>query len=431
MEEGIMYKNFFEQLFHVAVAAADPYLALKKFLPNKPKGRTIVIGTGKGVAQMASAFEKLWAEAGHGALEGVVVTRYGYAIPCNTITVLEASHPVPDENGFLAAQTLMARVSNLTKDDLVIALICGGGSALLPLPPQGMSLNDEIILNQALLNSGAPIDAMNAIRKHFSQIKGGRLAKAAFPAKVISFIVSDIPGDEPSFVSSGPTIANNMSKKQALDYISMYKIALPETLMTYFNTAKDDAPLPDNEAFVNNEVFIIASARQSLLAIKQFCEKRGYNSYILSDAIEGEAREIAKMHAAMAKEIALFNQPFQKPAIVLSGGELSVTMHEENTHFRGKGGRNSEFLLSFALNIKGIKGIYGFSADSDGIDGSENNAGAFCDYTSIDRMIEVGIDGAKNLAVHDAWTAFNEVDDLFVPGPSGTNVNDLRIILIE
>ncbi|UXN04169.1 MULTISPECIES: glycerate kinase type-2 family protein [unclassified Bartonella] len=426
-----MHKKFFQDIFNIAVAAADPYLALKKYLPKKPQGRTIIIGAGKGVAQMAAALEKLWHEAGNGEVEGLVVTRYGYATPCNNITVVESSHPVPDENGLIAAQKLLESVNNLSEDDLVIALICGGGSALLPLPPLGMSLNDDILLNKALLASGAPIDVMNAIRKHFSQIKGGRLAKAASPAKVVSLIVSDIPGDEPSFVSSGPTVANHISKEQARAYISQYKIALPDHIIAYFANDDEDAPLPNDPAFQRNEVHVIASARQSLLAAKQFCENAGFSSYILSDAIEGEAREIAKMHGAIAKEIALFNQPFQKPAILLSGGETTVTISQSDIEAGAKGGRNSEFLLSLALTIKDIEGIYGFAADTDGIDGSENNAGAFCDFNTIAAMQKAGIDGAKFLAQHNAWSAFNAIDNLFVPGPTGTNVNDLRIILIK
>ncbi|AQS41203.1 MAG: Putative hydroxypyruvate reductase [Candidatus Tokpelaia hoelldobleri] len=427
-----MKRDFLATLFAQAVSAANPYKALKPYLPPRPKGRTIVVGTGKGAAQMAAAFETLWQEAGNGALSGLVVTRYGYAVPCKQIEICEAAHPLPDDNGLAAATRLMETVSNLTKDDLVVALVCGGGSALLPLPPEGMTLADEIALNKALLSSGAPIAAMNAIRKQFSRIKGGRLAARAYPAKVLTLAVSDIPGDEPSYISSGPTVPNNDGRKLALDFITHYRIALPARIMQFLHNNRDDTPKPDDTIFTGNHVQIIASAAQSLLAAGTYARQQGRAACILSDCIEGQAKDIGAMHAAIAREISLRNQPFTKPVVLLSGGETTVTLNTDTGNGKGgKGGRNSEFLLSFALGIDGLAGISALAADTDGIDGSENNAGAFCDGATVSTMRQAGIDPAAHLFRHDAWTAFHAVDSLFVTGATGTNVNDFRAVLIE
>jgi len=424
-----MQYRFLEKLFRVAVAAADPYQILKSCLPPRPKGRTIIVGAGKGAAQMAAAFETLWQEAGNGALSGLVITRYGYATPCKHIEVCEAAHPIPDENGLAATTRLLALLADLTQDDLVVALVCGGGSALLPLPPEGMTLADEIALNKALLSSGAPIAAMNAIRKQFSQIKGGRLAAQAYPAKVVTLAVSDIPGDDPSYISSGPTVPNHDDRQLALDFITRYRLALPAHIMQFLQTSQDDTPKPDDAVFARNHVEIIASAARSLQAAGTYARQQGMTAHILSDCIEGEAKDIGTMHAAIAREISLRNQPFTKPAVLLSGGETSVTLNPDTEH--GKGGRNSEFLLSFALGIDRLTGISALAADTDGIDGSENNAGAFCNSATASTMRQRGIDPAAHLFRHDSWTAFHAVDSLFITGATGTNVNDFRAVLIE
>lgn len=415
-------KEFFVKLFRAAVDAADPERTIAAHLPPKPKGRTIVIGAGKGSAQMASAFEKVW----DGPLEGVVVTRYGFGAPCKHIEIIEASHPVPDAAGLVASKRLLETVSDLSADDLVVALISGGGSALLPSPPDGMTLDDEIAVNKMLLASGAPISAMNAVRKHLSTIKGGRLAAAAHPARVYSLIVSDIPGDNPAFVASGPTVTDETTREDALRIVERYNLDLPKAALAHLNSAKADAPKPSDSVFTEHEHHVIASAAVSLEAAAKVARDMDIQAAILSDAIEGEAREVAHVHAAMARQVLAKDQPFKKSVVILSGGETTVTVRG-----KGKGGRNSEFLLSLAIDIDGVDGISAFAADTDGIDGSEDNAGAFADSTTVARLLAKGHDASARLNSNDAWTAFAAIDDLFVPGPTGTNVNDLRAILIR
>jgi hydroxypyruvate reductase len=409
-------------MFGAAIEAADPLASLKAHLPEKPKGRTVVIGAGKGAAQMAAAFEQLW----DGPLSGVIVTRYGYAAPCQHVKVLEASHPVPDEAGLAASAALFDAVRDLSADDLVVALVCGGGSSLLPSPPEGLTLADEQALNEALLASGAPIGAMNAIRKHCSTIKGGRLAKAAYPARVVSLVVSDVPGDDPAQVASGPTVPDDVTLEDVLALVESLRIELPEAIKTHLAKESARAPDPSDEAFARNEVTVVASAGISLDAAAGVGRNAGYSVAILSDAIEGEARDIGLMHAAIARQVTDKNAPFQKPAIILSGGETTVTLRA-----KGRGGRNTEFLLSFANAIEGAQGITALAADTDGIDGSEDNAGAFADGQSAARIRKGGVDPKAALSGNDAWGAFEAAGDLFVPGPTGTNVNDFRAILIE
>lgn len=416
-------RSFLTSLFYAAVAAADPKKVLKENLPAKPKGRTVVIGAGKGAAQLAAAFEDLWGEP----VEGVVVTRYGYGVPCRKIRVLEAAHPVPDKAGLEASTALLQAISNLTEDDLVVALMCGGGSSLLPAPPDGLVLEDEQALNLALLRSGASIGVMNAIRKHVSKIKGGRLAAAAYPARVVSLVVSDVPGDNPAEVASGPTIPSSASLEGARSLIKTHRIQLPNKVWAHLNSELARAPHPNDALFAKSETTVIASAALSLEAAQREAERQGVNAIILSDAIEGEAREVGKVHAAIAREVAARNRPFSKPVVLLSGGETTVTIGGA----AGRGGRNSEFILAFALSIDGISGVAALSADTDGIDGSEDNAGAFADGHSAERMRAAGIDPNAVLLEHDSWGAFEAVGDLFISGPTGTNVNDFRAILIR
>lgn len=415
-------KPFLISIFNAAVAAADPERTIRDHLPAKPRGRTIVVGAGKGSAQMAAAFEKVW----DGPIEGLVVTRYGYGAKCERIEIIEAAHPVPDAAGLEASRRLLAKVQRLTADDLVVALISGGGSALLPSPAGSLTLADEIAVNEALLASGAPIAAMNTIRKHVSTIKGGRLAAAAYPARVVSLVVSDIPGDNPALVASGPTVPDTGSRAGALASISASGMKLPASVMAHINSSAADAPQQDDPRFARNEVHLIASAGVSLEAAAAEAKRQGVEAVILSDSIEGEAREVGGIHAAIAREVATRNRPFKKPVLILSGGETTVTLRA-----KGKGGRNSEFLLAFAIGISGTHGIHALAADTDGIDGSEDNAGAFADGSTVSRMRAVGVDAKAMLAGNNAWTAFNAVGDLFVPGPTGTNVNDLRAILIR
>lgn len=413
---------FLEELFGAAVDAALPQNFLKAYLPDRPKGRTIVIGAGKGAAHLAQEFERLW----DGPLTGIVVTRYGYAVPCNSIEILEASHPVPDQAGLEAGQKIIALLQDLSQDDLVVALVTGGGSALLPAPPEGLTLEHEIALNEALLASGAPIGVMNAIRKHASQIKGGRLAAMAHPAKVVSLIVSDIPGDVASQVASGPTVPDAVTANQALDYIKLYDMQLPEAVLGHIASEASQAPEPQDPAFAANEVLICASAQVSLKAAQAVAQSRGWRCYVLSDAIEGEAREVGKVLAAMAKSAQQGGSAFQAPCILLSGGEVSVTLNGS-----GKGGPNGELALSMALALDGTTGISALIADTDGIDGSEDNAGAVIDGSTAARIKATGTSGAEFLKANDSYTAFKTIGALFEPGPTGTNVNDFRAIIIE
>lgn len=408
-------------LFEAAISAADPYEAIKANLPKPPKGRTVVIGAGKGAAQLARAFERLWTEP----LSGVVVTRYGYEVPCDQITVLTASHPIPDKAGLDASLQIFDAVQNLTKDDLVVALMCGGGSALLPMPLEGLTLQDEIDLNTVLLNSGAPISVMNALRGQFSAIKGGRLACAAHPAKVATLVVSDVPGDDPAQVASGPTIPSPRSHDEALSLVKVWNISLPRRLAQWLESAQSETPTTQDPGFARDEVIVIASARKSLEAAATRAEQIGIPAVILSDQIEGEAKEIAKMHAAIAAEVALKDRPFPRPVVLLSGGETTVTLSKS-----GKGGRNSEFALSLALAGADVPFV-ALAADTDGIDGSEDNAGAFVSGQSAKHLKSLGQSPEALLASHDSWTAFDAIGGLFSPGPTGTNVNDFRAILIR
>lgn len=415
-------RAFLVSLFDAAVAAADPERSIARFLPQPPAGRTVVIGAGKGSAQMARALERRW----DGPLEGVVVTRYGFGVECERIEIIEAAHPVPDKAGLEASRRLLETVDGLGADDLVIALISGGGSALLPAPAGDLTLDDEIELNKALLASGAPISAMNTIRKHVSRIKGGRLAAAAHPARVVSLIVSDIPGDDPAQVASGPTVAGPGGREEALAAIRRFAIAVPDRILAHIGRPESAAPSLDDPEFAGHEHHIIASSAVSLEAAQAKARRRGIEAVILSDAIEGEAREAARVHAAIAREVALRNRPFSKPVVLLSGGETTVTVRGD-----GKGGRNSEFLLSLAMDIGGVGGIFALGADTDGIDGTQANAGAFADAGTVTRMRDLGLDPAVLLNNNDAWTAFDAIGDLFSPGPTGTNVNDFRAILID
>jgi hydroxypyruvate reductase len=332
---------------------------------------------------------------------------------------------VPDEAGLAASERLLAAVSGLGPDDLVVALICGGGSALLPAPPEGMDLVDEIAVNRALLASGAPISAMNVVRKHLSRIKGGRLAAAAAPARVVSLVVSDIPGDDPALVASGPTVPDAAGRDAARAAIARYRLELPEAALRWLDRPESAAPSPDEPVFARNDVRVIASARLSLEAAAAAAAADGVNVAILGDAVEGEAREVARAFGAIAREVSLRGRPFAPPVVLLSGGETTVTVRGG-----GRGGRNAEFALSLGRDIAGLAGVAALAADTDGIDGSEDNAGAFADGGTWSRLRELGHDPAALLADNDAWTAFDALGDLFVTGPTGTNVNDFRAILV-
>lgn len=417
-----MQTTLLEQMFRTAVAQAQPALAVAQNLPDRPKGRTVVIGAGKASAQMARAFEQAW----DGPLSGLVVTRYGYAEACEHIEIVEAAHPVPDEAGFLAARRIMETVSGLGPDDLVVALISGGGSSLLPAPGPGLTLDDEQAINRSLLASGAPISVMNLVRNQFSAIKGGRLAVRCAPARVATLVVSDVPGDDPALVASGPTIPLTGTRALARKYVSLYRIALPSRAADALASEDNLAPLASHPALARNTVRTIASAALSLEAAADLARGQGVEAAILSDSIEGEARDVAQVHAALAKEIASRNRPFAKPVVLLSGGETTVTLRGN-----GRGGRNGEFLLALAIAIDGADNITALAADTDGIDGSEDNAGAVVDGSTATRLRHAGIDPLAALANNDAYSAFKAIGDLLVTGPTGTNVNDFRAILIR
>ena len=417
-----MDRDILEDLFRQAVAAAQPALAIRRNLPLAPAGRTIVVGAGKASAQMAAAFEAAW----EGPIEGLVVTGYGYAVPCERIEIVEAAHPVPDAAGYLAARRMMEKVSGLSHDDLVVALISGGGSSLLPQPAPGLELEDEQAVNRALLASGAPIGVMNVIRNQVSAIKGGRLAALAAPARVATLVVSDVPGDDPALVASGPTIPMAASRAEARHLAALYHLPLPEAAHDLLAGEGNPAPRPDDLRFARNSVQIIASAALSLEAAAARATQQGLTAHVLSDAIEGEARDAARTQAAIAREMRRRNRPFATPAVLLSGGETTVTIRGD-----GRGGRNAEFLLAFAIAIEGVDGITAMAADTDGIDGAGDNAGAVADGSSATRMRAAGIDPLAALGNNDAYNAFRAIGDLFVTGPTGTNVNDFRAIIVR
>lgn len=417
-----MDRDLLRDLFETAVARARPERAVAANLPPRPAGRTVVVGAGKASAQMAQALEDAWGEP----LEGLVVTPYGHAVPCRRIEVVEAAHPVPDAAGYLAARRIVEKVSGLGPDDLVVALMSGGGSALLPQPAAGLTLEDEQALNRALLASGAPIAAMNAIRNELSAIKGGRLALLAAPARVATLIVSDVPGDDPALVASGPTVAIAGTRADVRHLVALYRLELPPAAEALLASDANPAPRPDDPRLAPNTVRIIASAALSLEAAAERAAEHALTAHILADAIEGEARDVARMHAAIAREVLTRSRPFRRPTVLLSGGETTVTLRGQ-----GRGGRNGEFLLAFAIAVDGLEGITALAADTDGIDGAGDNAGAFADGATAARLRASGIDPRTALADNDAHTAFRAIGELLVTGPTGTNVNDFRAIIVR
>ncbi|ODN70168.1 glycerate kinase type-2 family protein [Methylobrevis pamukkalensis] len=418
-------RGFLTALYRTAVDAADPAKIIARHLPERPKGRTVVVGAGKASAAMAQAFEDAWEAAGNGLPEGLVVTRYGYGQPCRSIEIVEAAHPVPDAAGAAAAGRIMDLVQGLGPDDLVVALISGGGSSLLSMPPESVGGEVKRAVNKVLLESGASIHEMNCVRKHLSRIKGGRLARAAHPAKVATLVISDIPGDNPALVASGPTIPDGTTRADAMAIIERYRMQLPEPAMAWLGTEAAAAPRPDDPAFARDTVAVIAAAQISLDAAAAEAREAGLDVHVLSDAIEGEARDVGSVHAALARQVALRGQPFARPCLILSGGETTVTVRA-----KGRGGRNSEFLLAFAIGIAGLDGVTALAADTDGIDGSEDNAGALCDGASAAAIFASGENPKTLLARNDAWGAFERSGGLLVTGPTRTNVNDFRAILI-
>jgi hydroxypyruvate reductase len=415
------HRDLLARMFTAAVAAADPARVLPAHLPPPPAGRTVVIGAGKASAAMAAALERAWPHP----LGGVVVTRYGHAVPCARITILEAAHPVPDRAGLEASRRVLEAVRGLGPDDLVIALISGGASALLPLPADGIALEDEIATARALLRSGASIDEMNCVRKHLSAIKGGRLAAAAFPARVLTLAMSDVPGDDLAVIGSGPTVADPTTFAEARAIVARYGIDLPEPVRRHLEEAADETPKPGDPRLARALARLIATPQASLEAAAQVARDAGTTPVILGDAIEGEAREVAKVMAGIARQVRRHGQPATPPCVLLSGGETTVTVRG-----RGRGGRNAEFLLALAVALDGAPGIWALAADTDGIDGTEDNAGAFVAPDTQARAQAQGLSLRARLDDNDGYTVFQALDDLVVTGPTLTNVNDFRAILI-
>ncbi len=420
------YRQLLLDSFQAAVAAADPMHIVARHLPDRPKGKTLVVGAGKAAASMARAVELAWPH--DVALEGVVVTRYAHGMPTERIRVVEAGHPVPDEAGEAVAAEILARVSQLAPDDRLIALISGGGSSLLSLPVVGVSMADLKAVTTALLKSGAPITDMNIVRKHLSQIQGGRLA-AACKAPVTALVVSDVTGDDPSAIASGPTCPDASTYQDALDILQRYGVAAPDAVTTHLQAgatgAIDETPKPESTVFTQVTTTVIATAHQSLQAAANFFLAHGITPVILGDTVTGEASEVAKVYAAMVREIHKHQQPFKSPVALISGGECTVTVRG-----KGRGGRCAEFLLSLSAELGGMPGVYALAADTDGIDGSEDNAGALLLPDTRARADALGLSAAKMLADNDGYGYFSALTDLIITGPTRTNVNDYRVILV-
>jgi hydroxypyruvate reductase len=427
-------RAFLEHLYRAAVQRALPLHTTAPHLPPPPKGRTLVLGAGKAGGAMAQAVEALWpADA---PLSGLVVTRYGHVPPRPAglparIEVVEASHPVPDAAGLAAARRILALAEGLTADDLVLCLVSGGGSALLTLPADGLTLEDKQRINRELLDSGANIGEMNCVRKHLSRIKGGRLAAACAPARVVTLTISDVPGDDPSTIASGPTVPDATSCADALAILQRYRIALPSAVQRQLEEGALETPKPGDAAFEGHAVHMIATPQQSLEAAAAAARAAGIEAHILSDEMEGESREVGKVHAALARAVARRAMPFRKPCVILSGGETTVTVRPQPAGTpKGRGGRAGEFCLGLAQALQGQPGVWALAADTDGIDGIEDNAGAFVAPDTLARAQALGLKADRHLDRNDAYGFFSAIGDLVVTGPTHTNVNDFRALLI-
>jgi hydroxypyruvate reductase len=426
-------QSFLRQLYDTAVRRALPLHNTAAYLPKPPKGRTVVLGAGKAGGAMAQAVEALW--PADKPLSGLVVTRYHHTPPRpaglpERIEVVEASHPVPDAAGLAAAERILQLTQGLTADDLVLFLISGGGSALLTLPADGLTLEDKQRINRDLLNSGAGIGEMNCVRKHLSRIKGGRLAAACAPAQVVTLTISDVPGDDPSVIASGPTVPDVTTCADALAILKRYKIEVPAAIEAALNAGALETPKPSAE-WAKHPVHLIATPQQSLDAAAELARAAGLNAYVLSDELEGESREVGKVHAALARAAAHGKGPFQKPCVILSGGETTVTIRKQAAGTpKGRGGRAGEFCLGLAVALQAQAGVWAIAADTDGIDGIEDNAGARVTPDTLARAETQGVKAADCLDRNDAYGFFEAVGDLVVTGPTHTNVNDFRAMLV-
>jgi hydroxypyruvate reductase len=416
-------------LYDAAVQRALPAQNTGAFLPPPPKGRTLVLGAGKAGGAMAAAVDALWPAGAR--MSGLVVTRYEHVPPAyrlhpGRIEVVEAAHPVPDEAGRRAAQRIAELTQGLSADDLVLCLISGGGSALLAMPAAGLTLEDKQAVNKALLKSGAAIDEMNCVRKHLSAIKGGRLAAMCAPAPVVTLLISDVPGDAPEVIASGPTVPDPTTCADALAILRRYAIELPKAARDGLESGAFETPKPGDPRFAGHRVHLIATPQQSLEAAAALARAQGIEAHILSDEIEGESREVGKVHAALARAVARRGAPFAKPCVILSGGETTVTVNSKG----GRGGRATEFLLGCAIALQGEAGVHVLAADTDGIDGVEDNAGALVTPSTLQRAAALGLKAADFLDRNDAYNFFRPLGDLVVTGPTFTNVNDFRALLV-
>jgi len=410
------------RMFDAAINAAQPEFCLPPHLPEPPRGRTLVVGAGKASAAMAKAFEDHWpAEAA-----GLVVTRYGYAVPCEKIEIVEAAHPVPDAAGLAAAERILNLVGGLTPDDLVVCLISGGGSALLTLPADGLTLEDKQNVNRALLKSGATISEMNCVRRHLSAIKGGRLAAACHPAKVVTLLMSDVPGDDPINIASGPTVADPTTCADALDVIRRYGVDVPPAVIRILESGAGETVKPGDPRLARAETRMIATPQMALEAAGAVARDADVAPLILGDSIEGEARDVGKVMAAIAQQVAVHGQPIAPPCVLLSGGETTVTVRGQ-----GRGGRNVEFLLSLAIALDGRPCVYAIAGDTDGVDGQEEIAGAIVTPDTLSRAWGKGMKPRDSLGNNDGHGFFEALGDSVVTGPTLTNVNDFRAILVQ
>jgi hydroxypyruvate reductase len=414
-------RELLESLFDAAIAAAQPDKCVPPHLPARPRGRLVVIGAGKASAAMARAVERAY----EGELEGLVVTRYGYAVPCERIEIVEAAHPVPDAAGLQAAVRMLALVSGLTADDTVLCLVSGGGSSLLPLPLPGITLEDKQAVSRALLASGASIDEMNCVRRHLSAIKGGRLAAACHPAQVVTLLISDVPGDQPCDIASGPTVADPSTCADALDIVRRYGIALPPNVRAVLDSGAGESVKPGDPRLAGHEVRFVATPQMALEAAAGVAREAGIAVHILGDSLEGEARDVGKVMAGMALQARRRGQPFAAPCILLSGGETTVTVRGD-----GRGGRNVEFLLAAAIALRGEPGVHGLAGDTDGVDGQEEIAGAYFSPDTLARAFDKAIRPMQSLDRNDGHGFFQALGDSVITGPTLTNVNDFRAIFI-
>ena len=426
--------GFLRHLYEVAVRNALPIEGLARHLPKPPKGRTLVLGAGKAGGSMAQALEALWPQ--DAPLSGLVVTRYAHIPPRPEglpvrLEVVEAAHPVPDAAGLAAAERILALTQGLTADDLVICLISGGGSSLLTLPAEGIDLAEKQRINKALLESGAAIGEMNCVRKHLSRIKGGRLAAACFPAKVVTLTISDVPGDDPSVIASGPTVSDASTCAEALAILNRYQISIPDSVRAALEAGQLETPKPGDARFEGHTVHLIATPQQSLEAAAAAAREAGMAVHVLSDEMEGESREVGKVHAALARAVAKHGQPFAKPCVILSGGETTVTIRPRQPGAaKGRGGRAGEFCLGLAQALQGQEKVWALAADTDGIDGIEDNAGARVSPCTLKRAAEQNLRISDHLDRNDAYGYFSAIGDLVITGPTHTNVNDFRAILV-